>query len=72
METGRIQPIEFLIDYLRPENLANLQTQLDFIEQISPMIAKLPSITAQDAYIRKLGLRNFLALISEVSDDHKC
>ncbi len=54
METGRIQPIEFLIDYLRPENLANLQTQLDFIEQISPMIAKLPSITAQDAYIRKL------------------
>ena len=39
---------------MRPENLANLQTQLDFIEQISPMIAKLPSITAQDAYIRKL------------------
>ncbi|MGX7011003.1 DNA primase [Lactococcus cremoris] len=54
METGRIQPIEFLIDFLRPENLANLQIQLDFIEQIAPMIAKLQSITAQDAYIRKL------------------
>ncbi|UXV61350.1 DNA primase [Lactococcus cremoris] len=54
METGRIQPIEFLIDFLRPENLANLQVQLDFIEQIAPMIAKLQSITAQDAYIRKL------------------
>ncbi|MDM7654073.1 DNA primase [Lactococcus cremoris] len=54
METGRIQPIEFLIDFLRPENLANLQVQLDFIEQIAPMIAKLRSITAQDAYIRKL------------------
>ncbi len=54
METGRIQPIEFLIDFLRPENLANLQVQLDFIEQIVPMIAKLQSITAQDAYIRKL------------------
>ena len=54
METGRIQPIEFLIDFLRPENLANLQVQLDFIEQIVSMIAKLQSITAQDAYIRKL------------------
>ena len=54
MESGRIQPIEFLIDFLRPENLANLQVQLDFIEQIAPMIAKLQSITAQDAYIRKL------------------
>ncbi|WP_461216848.1 DNA primase [Lactococcus cremoris] len=54
METGRIQSIEFLIDFLRPENLANLQVQLDFIEQIAPMIAKLQSITAQDAYIRKL------------------
>lgn len=54
METGRIQPVEFLIDFLRPANLTNLQVQLDFIEQITPMIARIPSITAQDAYIRKL------------------
>lgn len=54
METGRIQPVEFLIDFLRPSNLTNLQVQLDFIEQIAPMIARIPSITAQDAYIRKL------------------
>ncbi len=54
METGRIQPVEFLIDFLRPANLTNLQVQLDFIEQIAPMIARIPSITAQDAYIRKL------------------
>lgn len=54
MESGRIQPIEFLIDFLRPANLSNLQVQLDFIEQIAPMITRVPSITAQDAYIRKL------------------
>lgn len=54
METGRIQSVEFLIDFLRPANLTNLQVQLDFIEQIAPMIARIPSITAQDAYIRKL------------------
>lgn len=54
METDRIQPVEFLIDFLRPSNLTNLQVQLDFIEQIAPIIARIPSITAQDAYIRKL------------------
>ena len=54
MKQGRIQPIEFLIDFLRPENLSNLQVQIDFIDQIAPMISKVPSITAQDAFIRKL------------------
>ncbi|MCL2114318.1 MAG: DNA primase [Streptococcaceae bacterium] len=54
MISGRIQPIEFLIEFLRPENLVNLQVQLDFIEKIAPMIARIPSITAQDAYVRKL------------------
>ncbi|MEY8458413.1 DNA primase [Lactococcus ileimucosae] len=54
MENGRIQPTEFLIDYLKPENLSNLQNQLDFIEQMAPVIARVPSITAQDAFIRKL------------------
>lgn len=54
MEDGRIQPTEFLIDYLKPENLSNLQNQLDFIEQMAPVIARVSSITAQDAFIRKL------------------
>ncbi|MFC4651777.1 DNA primase [Lactococcus nasutitermitis] len=54
MKNGRIQPIEFLIDFLRPENLSNLQVQLDFIEQMAGQIAKVPSLTAQDAFIRKL------------------
>ncbi|MDI8483466.1 toprim domain-containing protein, partial [Salmonella enterica subsp. enterica serovar Kentucky] len=54
MENSRIQPTEFLIDYLKPENLSNLQNQLDFIEQMAPVIARVSSITAQDAFIRKL------------------
>lgn len=54
MTNGRMQPIEFLIEFLRPANLSNLQVQLDFIEQIAPMISKVASITAQDAFIRKL------------------
>lgn len=54
MQDGRIQPIEFLIDFLKPSNLSNLQAQIDFIDQIAPMIAKVKSITAQDAFVRKL------------------
>ena len=54
MENARIQPTEFLIDYLKPDNLSNLQNQLDFIEQMAPVIARVSSITAQDAFIRKL------------------
>ena len=54
MENARIQPTEFLIDYLKPDNLSNLQNQLDFIEQMASVIARVSSITAQDAFIRKL------------------
>ncbi|MCL2676461.1 MAG: DNA primase [Streptococcaceae bacterium] len=54
MTNGRIQPIEFFISYLAPENLANTQNQLNFIEQMAPLIAKEKSLTAQDLYIRKL------------------
>ena len=54
MQQGRIQPLEFLIDYLKPENLNNLQAQVDFIEQMAPRIAQVKSITLQDALIRKL------------------
>lgn len=54
MKQGRIHPIEFLIEFLRPSNLAQLQSQIDFIDRIAPMIAQVSSITAQDAFIRKL------------------
>lgn len=54
LEDGRIQPVEFLIDFLRPDNLVNLQVQLDFLERMALIIAAVPSITAQDLYIRKL------------------
>lgn len=54
MTSNRIAPVEFLMDYLRPDNLNNLQAQLDFIELIAPKIAVLQSLTAQDAYIKRL------------------
>ena len=54
MMSNRIAPVAFLMDYLRPDNLSNLQAQLDFIELIAPKIAVLKSLTAQDAYIKRL------------------
>lgn len=54
MTSNRIAPVAFLMDYLRPDNLSNLQAQLDFIELIAPKIAVLKSLTAQDAYIKRL------------------
>ena len=54
MTTGRMAPVEFLMDHLRPANLTNLQAQLDFIDLIGPKIAAIESLTAQDAYIKRL------------------
>lgn len=54
MTSNRIAPVVFLMDYLRPDNLSNLQAQLDFIDLIAPKIAVLKSLTAQDAYIKRL------------------
>lgn len=54
MTTGRMAPVEFLMDHLRPANLTNLQAQLDFIDLIGPKIAAIESMTAQDAYIKRL------------------
>ena len=50
----RISPIEFYIHHFRPENSENLQAQIEFIEKIAPLIAKEPSITAQNSYIHIL------------------
>lgn len=54
MTNSRIVPVEFLMDYLRPENLSNLQSQLAFIELLAPKISAIASLTAQDAYIKRL------------------
>ncbi|HFU4466946.1 TPA: DNA primase [Streptococcus suis] len=52
---SRISDVEFLIDYLKPENPDNLQMQIDFVDKIAPIIAKVSSITAQNSYIYKVA-----------------
>ncbi|MDR1606749.1 MAG: DNA primase [Streptococcaceae bacterium] len=54
MHNSRMAPVAFLMDYLRPANLSNLQGQLDFIDLMAPKIAQVDSLTAQDAYIKRL------------------
>lgn len=52
---SRLTGVEFLIQYLKPENPDNLQMQIDFLDQIGPIIAKTASITAQNSYIYKVA-----------------
>lgn len=52
---SRISDVEFLIDYLKPENPDNLQMQIDFVDKIAPIIARVSSITAQNTYIFKVA-----------------
>lgn len=52
---SRISDVEFLIDYLKPENPDNLQMQIDFVDKIAPIIARVSSITAQNSYIYKVA-----------------
>ncbi|GFH43449.1 DNA primase [Lactococcus hodotermopsidis] len=54
MVNSRLAPVEFLMDYLRPENLSNLQSQLEFIDLMAAKIAAVKSLTAQDAYVKRL------------------
>ena len=51
----RISNVEFLIRYLKPENLENLQAQIEFVEKMAPIIAQTSSITAQNSYIYMLA-----------------
>lgn len=55
LTSSRISDVEFLIQYLRPANLDNLQGQIEFVDQIVPIIAKTKSITAQNSYIYKVA-----------------
>lgn len=52
---SRISDVEFLIQYLKPENPDNLQMQIDFVDKIAPIIARVSSITAQNSYIYKVA-----------------
>ena len=51
----RISDIEFLLNYLKPDNVENLQAQIEFVEQMSSLIAQVQSITAQNSYIYMLA-----------------
>lgn len=51
----RLTGVEFLIQYLKPENPDNLQMQIDFLDKIAPIIAQTSSITAQNTYIYKVS-----------------
>lgn len=50
----RVSDVEFLIDYLKPDNVDNLQAEIEYLEQIVPIIAKVKSITAQNSYIYRV------------------
>lgn len=55
LEHSRISDVEFFIRYLKPENTDNLQAQIAYVEEIARIIAKAPSITAQNSYIHKVA-----------------
>ncbi|KHD45440.1 DNA primase [Streptococcus hongkongensis] len=52
---SRISSTEFFIDYLLPENMDNLQSQIAYVEKIAKIIAVDPSITAQNSYINRVS-----------------
>ena len=52
---SRISSTEFWIQYLKPENVDNLQTEIAYVERISKIIAGVTSITAQNTYINMVA-----------------
>ena len=55
LEKTRLSRVEFLMDYWKPDNIENLQAQIEFVEKMAPLIAHTPSVTAQNTYIYKLA-----------------
>ena len=55
LEKTRLSRVEFLMDYWKPDNIENLQAQIEFVEKMAPLIAQTPSVTAQTTYIYKLA-----------------
>ena len=51
LEKTRLSRVEFLMDYWKPDNIENLQAQIEFVEKMAPLIAQTPSVTAQNTYI---------------------
>ena len=43
------------MNYLKPDNIENLQAQIEFVEQMSQLISQVQSITAQNSYIYMLA-----------------
>lgn len=52
---SRVSQVEFLMNYLKPENPDNLQMQIEFVDKMAPIIAGTASITAQNSYIYKMA-----------------
>ncbi len=52
---SRISDVEFWIGQLKPVNVDNLQAEIAYVEQIAKIIAKSPSVTAQNSYISKVA-----------------
>lgn len=55
LKQARISSAEFWIEHLKPENIDNLQAEIDYVEKIAKVIAASPSITAQNTYINKVA-----------------
>ena len=55
LEKTRLSRVEFLMDHWKPDNIENLQAQIEFVEKMAPLIAQTPSVTAQNTYIYKLA-----------------
>ena len=55
MVENRISDLEFLIDYLKPENLYSVDAESDFVDRLAPLIADEESLTKQNFYIKKLA-----------------
>lgn len=55
LEKTRLSRVEFLMDYWKPDNIENLQAQIEFVEKMAPLIVQTPSVTAQNTYIYKLA-----------------
>lgn len=55
LSQSRISSTEFWIQYLRPENVDNLQAEIAYVERIAKIIAGVTSITAQNTYINMVA-----------------
>ncbi|MGT2906509.1 DNA primase [Streptococcus dentiloxodontae] len=55
LKESRISDVEFWIGQLQPLNVDNLQAEIAYVEKIATIIAKSPSITAQNSYISKVA-----------------